>query len=398
MPLSDLQVRTAKPQDRDYWITDERGLRLLVKSNGSKYWRFKYRFDGKQKTLALGVYPDVSLKMARDRREDARRKIANEEDPGATRKLAKIKRKRALGNTFEHVAREWWDIQRDTWTERHAERVWQRLRDNSIKAFGKLPVEQVKAQDVLEVIRRIERRGAIDLTKRVLQDTNRVLDYAVQIGRMDHNPSISLRGVVKHKKVEHLPSLPPEQLPQFVTDLEEYPLIGRKLTQLAIKLLLLTFVRPGELRTAEWNEFDLEDRLWRVPSHKMKMKTEHLVPLADQTLETLEEIREITGRYEFLFPSERNRFKPMSDNTLRKAMFIMGYDGKHTGKAKITPHGFRATASSVLNENGFNPDAIERQLSHIERNKVRSAYTHHARFLDDRRKMMQWWANYLLKP
>ena len=395
MPLSDIQVRTAKPAEKDYWVSDERGLRLLVKSSGSKYWRFKYRFEGKQKTLALGVYADVSLKMARDRRDDARRLLADEKDPSATKKDHKFLRKRALENTFGKVAYEWWDLQKDTWTERHAARVWGRLDDNAGSAFGDWPVEDVKAKDVLAVLRKMEDRGALDVAKRVLQDVNRVLNYAVQIGRLEFNPALSLQGVVKQKKVEHRPSLPPEQIPAFVDALEKYPKIGRKLTQFAVKLLLLTFVRPGELRNAEWREIHLEDKLWRIPAHRMKMNTEHLVPLSNQVVEVLQGIQEITGRYELLFPSERNRFYAMSDNTMRKAIFTMGFDGSHPPKAKVTPHGLRATASSVLNEHQFHSDAIERQLSHIERNKVRAAYTHHAQFLDERRKIMQWWADFL---
>ena len=245
------------------------------------------------------------------------------------------------------------------------------------------------------VLKQRDPSGALDVAARVQQDIRRICRYAVQMGRLLHNPAGDLGGVLKARKTSHRPSLGRDELPGFLRDLESYEKRGRLLTKLAIKLLVLTYVRSGELRGATWDEFDVEERLWRIPASRMKMGTEHLVPLSSQAVEVLEQIKPITGQYDLVFPSERRRTECMSDNTMRRAIFKMGYDGNTKGKSKAVPHGFRATASSILNESGFNPDAIERQLSHMERNGVRAAYTHHARYLDERRQMMQWWADYL---
>ena len=227
----------------------------------------------------------------------------------------------------------------------------------------------------------------------MLQDIRRVCRYAVQTGRLLHNPASELSDILKSRKTSHRASLPLEELPQFMKALSTYEDIGRLLTKYALQLLIFTFVRPGELRGARWDEFDFEDSMWRIPGERMKMGTDHLVPLSKQAISVIQQLRPISGQYELLFPSERDRKRPMSDNTMRRAIFKLGYDGSKPGKTKANPHGFRATASSLLNEKGFNPDAIERQLSHMERNGVRAAYTHHARYLDERREMMQWWAD-----
>lgn len=395
MPLSDLQVKQAKPESKEWWLTDEKGLRLLIKPNGSKYWRLKYRFAGKQKTLALGVYPEVSLKEARQLVVQAKQDLANGIDPSALRKQAKAQAVTNQENTFESLAREWWEHQKGTWKPEHANRVWLRLKDNSFPLIGDVPIHQLTPQQVIQVVRRIEARGAGDVAQRVMQDIGRVSRYAVQTGRCQLNPAAELNGILKGRKSEHRASLPREELPEFLKLLSGYDSKGRTLTKLAIELLVLTFLRPGELRAARWEEFDFANALWRIPGERMKMGTDHLVPLSRQALEVIEQIKPISGDYDLLFPSERHRKEPMSDNTMRRAIFKLGYDGNTEGKSKVTPHGFRATASSILNETGFNPDAIERQLSHMERNGVRAAYTHHARYLEDRVKMMQWWADYL---
>lgn len=296
---------------------------------------------------------------------------------------------------FSVLATEWWEHHKDTWTERHADTIWRRLRDNTFKDFDSIPLNKIKPQDVIATIRVIEARGSLDVAGRILQDIRRVFSYGVQLGRLDHNPATDLKGILKPYKSQHRASLPIDELGQFVLDVRRYEEQGRLLTQLALQMLMLTFVRPGELRKSTWKEFDFEKRLWRIPAERMKMGTEHLVPLSDQVLEIIGQVQPISGRYGLLFPSEKNRGVPMSDNTMRRAMFRLGYEGKTPGKSRATPHGFRANASSVLNEHGFHADAIERQLSHMERNNVRAAYTHHAQYLDDRHKMMQWWADYL---
>ena len=395
MALVDAQIRQAKPQDKDIWLTDEKGLRLLIKPNGSKYWRLKYRFLGKQKTLALGVYPTITLKEAREAAGDARRKLASGVDPGQLKKREKQQRLLDSDNTFAVLAWEWYQQQRGTWTADHAARVWGRLKDDVLPALGENPIITIQPQDIIAVVRKIEQRGALDVASRVLQDIRRVCRYAVQTGRLTYNPAMDLTGVLKARPSSHRDSLPKEELPDFLRALAVYHQRGRLLTQLAIQLLVLTFVRSGELRGARWEEFDLDERLWRIPGARMKMKTEHLVPLSLQSVAVIAQLQPITGQYDLVFPSERNRQEPMSDNTMRRAVFKMGYDGNTLGRSKAVPHGFRATASSILNETGFNPDAIERQLAHMERSGVRAAYTHHARYLGERREMMQWWGNYL---
>jgi len=395
MPLTDVQIRQAKPQHKDYWLTDEKGLRLLVKVNGSRYWRLKYRHLGKQKTLALGVYPTVSLKDAREGVAEAKRILAKGGDPAQRRQEEMQQARLSVENSFAAIAKEWWEHQKGTWKEEHANRVWSRIRDDVLSSLGGKPIAEIQPQAIIAVIRKVESRGALDVAARELQDIRRICRYAVQTGRLTQNPAFDLTGILKGRQPSHRASLPREELPGFLRALDRYDDQGRLLTKLAIQLLVLTFVRSGELRGARWEEFDLDQKVWRVPAARMKMKTDHLVPLSTQAVGIIEQIRQISWQYELVFPSERNRHEPMSDNTMRRAIFKLGYDGNTSGKSKAVPHGFRATASSILNEEGFNPDAIERQLSHMERNGVRAAYIHHARYLEERAKMMQWWADYL---
>ena len=394
MPLTDIAIRKVKPADKDQWLADGNGLRLLVKKSGSKYWRFKYRFGAKQKTLALGIYPETSLKEARNSVLDAKVLLKSGIDPSQERKKARRAISTSIEQNFEALAEDWWQQQRGTWTDAHANRVWSRLRDNAFPVLGEMPMDQIKPQDVIGVIRGIEKRDALDVAGRVLQDIRRVCRYSVQIGVILHNPANELSDVLKARKTSHRASLSHEELPQFLRHLEHYDQQGRILTKLAIKLLVVTFVRPGELRGARWDEFNLDEKLWRIPASRMKMGADHIVPLSVQALAILDELEPISGRYELVFPSERSRQQSMSDNTMRRAIFKLGYDGSKPNKSRVTPHGFRATASSLLNEKGFNPDAIERQLSHMERNGVRAAYTHHARYLDERREIMQWWGDF----
>ena len=365
---------------------------MLIKSNGHKYWRLDYRFCGKRKTLALGVYPEVSLKNAREKRRKVRALLENGHDPSEVRKEAKRAKEE---NLFKNVAFSWWEHNKGSWSSGHTLRVWKRLENNIFRDLGHLPINEITPQKIIAVVRRVEARGALDVASRVNQTIQAVCRFAVRQGIATSNPASELSGIVKQRKVQHRASLPREELPQFLQALDGYSDRGRLLTQRAIKLLLLTFVRSGELRGARWEEFDFEDKVWRISADRMKMGNEHLVPLSRQALELIELLKGMTGNYDLVFPSERDRSREMSDNTMRRAIFKLGYDGTHEGKSKAVPHGFRATASSILNETGFNPDAIERQLAHMERNSVRAAYTYHARYLDERRTMMQWWADYL---
>lgn len=392
MSLTNIKIKAAKPRSSNFKMADGGGMYLLVDRRGYKYWRLDYRFQGKRKTLSLGVYPAVSLKNARERRRNARALLERGQDPGEARKEEKWTENK---NSFKDVALLWWEHNKESWSSGHVLRVRKRLENNIFHDLGHLSIDEITPQKVIATVRRVEARGALDVAGRVNQTIRAVCRFAVQQGVATNNPASELTGIVKRRKVQHRASLPREELPLFLKELETYSDRGRWLTQWAIKLLLLTFVRSSELRGARWEEFDFEDKVWRISADRMKMRNEHLVPLSRQALELLELLRGMTGNYELVFPSEHDRTREMSDNTMRRAIFKLGYDGTQEGKSKAVPHGFRATASSILNESGFNPDAVERQLAHLERNSVRAAYTYHARYLDERRTMMQWWADYL---
>jgi len=393
--LTDTAVRQAKPSEKPYKLSDGEGLYLLVQKSGTRCWRYDYRFAGKRKTLSIGTYPTVGLKNARGKLDEAKKLLDTGRDPAQEKQR---QRKEALieaGTQFSLVAKEWWEHQKGTWTDGHADRIWRRLELDVMPSLGHMLISEIRPQDIIAVIRKVEKRDALDVAARIQQDVGRICRYAVQTGVLASSPAGDLAGVLKGRKSAHRPSLPRGELPGFLRELEGYEKRGRLLTKLAVKLLVLTFVRSGELRGARWEEFDLGEAIWRIPASRMKMSEEHIVPLSRQAIELIEELKSISGQYDLVFPSERRRTQCMSDNTMRRAIFKMGYDGETEGKSKAVPHGFRATASSILNEQGFNPDAIERQLSHRERNGVRAAYTHHARYLGDRQEMMQWWADLL---
>lgn len=387
MALTNIQAKQAKPEAKDKKLFDSHGLYLLVKTNGSKYWRFKYRFAGKEKLLAFGVYPEVSLTEARSKRDEARKQLRDNIDPSETRRQKKWDDKIKEENSFQSIGTEWWNQKKGIWSEKHATRVLASLQKDIFPSIGKRPIADITTPELLQTLRLVESRGALDVASRLLQRCTQIFRYAVQTGRAHFNPAAELTGTLKTRKVQHQASLPRSELPGFLNHIANYD--GYPLTRLALQLLTLTFVRPGELRHARWDEFELESKLWRIPAERMKMNSEHIVPLSDQAMGVLEELKHISGKYPLLFPGTRNITNPMSENTLTYAMYRMGY------KSRATAHGFRATASSILNEEGFNRDAIERQLAHQERNKVRGAYTHHAEYLKERCEMMQWWSDYL---
>ena len=386
--LTDPAIRSAKPQDKPIKLSDGGGMFLLVNPNGSRYWRMKYRYAGKEKLLALGVYPETTLKEARSRRDDARKLLADGIDPGEARKTENRARKLAAENSFELVSREWYGKQVHTWVKSHAKDVLRRLEVNIFPLLGHRPVNEIDAPELLAAIRKIESRGAYDLAHRVLAVCGQVFRYGVASGHCSRDISADLRGALTPHKKKHQAAVRPEELPDLIRKISAYDKeTGDTLTRLALQLMAATFVRTSELIDAKWEEFDLEAAMWAIPAERMKMKTEHFVPLSRQALAILEEIKPIAGRSNFVFPG-RNRDKPISNNTMLFALYRMGYKGKMTG------HGFRAVASTILNESGFRPDVIERQLAHCERNEVRGAYNR-AEYLPERRKLMQWWADYL---
>jgi len=387
--LKDSAVKNAQPKDKDFKMADGGGLYLLVKVSAAKYWRFKYRFNGKEKLLAIGVYPQVSLAEARKKHNKARYLLDENIDPGESKRQQKAQAIIKAENSFKSLAVEWWEVKKGLWTVNHADRVLASLEKDIFPSLGQRPINDITSVELLQTLRKVEARGAFDVVSRLLQRCTKIFQHALITGRTEINPASELGGTLKTRKVKHQASLSRKELPGFLHCMANYD--GYALTRLALRFLALTFVRPGELRNARWDEFEIDDRLWRIPAERMKMDSEHIVPLSDQALAVLEELRAISGKYSLLFPGTRNNTQPMSENTLTYAMYRMGY------KSRATAHGFRATASSILNEEGFNPDAIERQLAHQERNKVRGAYTHHAEYLKDRRTMMQWWADYLDK-
>jgi integrase len=388
MPLNDIKCKSIKPKDKIFKVSDEKGLYLEVNPNGSKYWRLKYRFDGKEKRLAFGVYPEVSLKEARDKADEARRKIKDGIDPSAEKKLAKITRMVEAENSFEHVAREWHEKQKDRYTIKHHKAVLTRLENDAFPLLGSRPINQIRAPELLVTVQKIEKRGAVDLSHRVLQTCGQIFRYAIATGRTDRDISADLRGALTvRKKVNHA-NLKEDQLPEFLKRLEIYQ--GEEQTKIALQVLVLTFVRTAELRGMKWSELNFETAEWHIPAERMKMREKHIVPLSKQVIELLNQVRRLHNNPDFVFPSRINPHKPTSENTLIYAIYRMGYH------SKTTAHGFRATASTILNEKNFRADVIEKQLAHGERNKVRASYNH-AQYLPERKQMMQWWADYLDK-
>jgi integrase len=386
MPISEVKARNAKPKSKPYKIADGDGLFLLVSPSGSKYWRMRYFFGGKEKLLALGVYPDVSLAEARERRIQARKVLANGNDPSDAKKAAKRIAAKNHTNTFETIAREWLEKMAHEWKPGHLRAKRSQLQRHIFKKLGNRPIVEITAPDVLETLRAVEAQGILDTTRRLRQIIGQVFMYAIVTGRAERNPVPDLQGALKTPIVEHYSFLTEAEMPEFLQNLEGYN--GKLLTKLALRVLVLTFVRSIELRGAQWNEFNWDKAEWRIPAERMKMGELHIVPLSRQLITVLRELEALTGECKYVFVNSHNPAKYMSENTLLYALYRMGYH------SRTTAHGFRSTASTILNEHGFRADVIERQLAHGERNKIRAAYNH-AQYLPERREMMQWWADYL---
>lgn len=368
-------------------LHDGDGLYLWVYLDGAKYWRMRYWQAGKEKSLSIGVYPKVSLSDARKKREELRKQLQADLDPSAERKAANLRKKLSAENSFEAVALEWYNKQLHTWVEHHASDVKRRLESNIFPALGKRPIDQINAPELLDTIRKIESRGSYDLAHRVLQVCGQVFRYGIATGRCTRNLSTDLRGALTPHVKRHQAAVRPEELPELLQAIATYDEIGDRQTRLALQLLAQTFVRTNEMIGAQWVEFDLDNALWIIPAGRMKMNTEHVVPLSRQALAILVVLKELSGSSRYVFPG-RNRDKPISNNTMLFALYRLGYKGKMTG------HGFRSVASTILNETGFNSDVIERQLAHCERNEIRGAYNR-AEYLPERKRMMQHWADYL---
>jgi integrase len=364
---------------------------LYVTPKGSKLWRFKYRFASKEKLLALGRYPDMSLKEARERRDAARAALRDGDDPAVERKRDRLNARLKAQNVFEAVAREFVEQQKARWSRRHAADVLHRLEHYIFSDLGSLPIADITPLELLDVVRKLERRGATELSHRMLQTCGQVFRFAVVTERCGRNIATDLRGALSPHVPKPQPSIRPDGLPDLLRAIKAYD--GERVTLLGLQLLALTFVRTTELIGAHWGEFDLAQRLWIIPATRMKMKREHIVPLSLQAMMVVDHLYKLNGQSTFVFAGVNPR-KPISNNTLLYALYRMGYHSRMTG------HGFRALASTILNEerergsHAFGPDIIERQLAHQERNRVRSAYNR-AEYFRERCAMMQWWAGYL---
>ena len=386
-PLTDTKVRTTKPTEKPQKLFDGGGLFLLVTPTGGRLWRFKYRFGGSEKLLSIGTYPETSLAEARQRRDQASALLANGIDPSETKKAQK-----AAGNqeteTFEIIAREWYAKFSPSWATSHAKTTIRRLELFIFPWLGARPVKTITAPELLAALRRIEAKGALETAHRVKQVCGQVFRYAIATGRAERDPSGDLRGAIPPASGKHMATITdPKEIAGLLRSIDDYR--GGIVTRCALQLAPLVFVRPGELRQAEWSEFNLETAEWRIPAEKMKAGAVHIVPLSRQAIDILREIHPLTGHGRYVFPSPRTDSRPMSSNAILSALRRMGY-----AKDEMSGHGFRSMASTLLNEQGWNRDAIERQLAHAERNSVRAAYNY-AEFMPERKKMMQAWADYL---
>lgn len=392
MKLTDTAVRKAKPKAKPYKMADGGGLFLLVKPDSAKYWRLAYRFAGKQKTLALGVYPDVSISLARERREEARKLLANGCDPSAVKQSQKRQDKISAANSFELIAREFHALKSPIWTHHHATDWINVLEREVFPKFGHRPITEIEAPDVLDILRGIEARGTFEIRARVLQRVRVVFAYAIASGRSRHNPAAEISGALAPRpKVKHFAALSEKELPEFLRGLADYQERAKSspIVFAATRLLALTFVRTGEVRGAQWNEFDLDAGLWVIPAERMKAREPHTVPLSRQAVEVIRALHPLTGHLPTLFPSRNRDGGIISENTVLKVIERLGYKGRMTG------HGFRSIASTYLNNLGtIRPDMIEAQLAHGDRDEVRAAYNR-ADYMEYRKAMVQFWADTL---
>lgn len=389
MSLTDIAVKKASSRDKPYRLTDSKGLALLVHPNGGKYWQLRYRFAGKGKLLALGVYPDISLAEARSRRDDARKLLSNEIDPSEHRKIAKAAKIEAAANSFRSVGQEWFAKQKSKWSDVHIDKMWAVLDKNLFPWLGDRPIADIKPPELLAVLRRIESRGAIETAHRAKQVAGRVFRYAVATGRAERDPSRDLSGALTPKIKGHLAALTdPKEVATLLRAIDGF--YGTPVVRAALHLSPYLFVRPGELRHMEWTEINWEESRWEIPAEKMKMRTQHIVPLCSQAQAILRELQLLTGRGKYVFPSARGASRPLSENAVRVALRTLGFTNE-----QMTPHGFRAMARTILDEVlGYRVDWIEHQLAHTVKDANGRAYNRTSH-LNDRKKMMQGWADYL---
>ena len=400
MSLTDAKIRTLKPSDKPFKVSDSHGLYLLVKPGGSRHWYLKYRISGKESRIALGAYPAISLSDARQQREGIRKMLALNINPVQQR--AAERGSRTPEKVFKNVALAWHKSNRK-WSQNTADRLLASLNNHIFPVIGNLPVSELKPRHFIDLLKGIEEKGLLEVASRTRQHLSNIMRHAVHQGLIDTNPAANLGGVTTPPVRRHYPALPLERLPELLERIGAYHQ-GRELTRLAVLLMLHVFIRSSELRFARWSEIDFTNRVWTIPATRepiigvrysgrgAKMRMPHIVPLSEQSIAILKQIKDITGNNELIFPGDHNPYKPMCENTVNKALRVMGYDTKKD----ICGHGFRAMACSALMESGlWAKDAVERQMSHQERNTVRMAYIHKAEHLEARKAMMQWWSDYL---
>ncbi|WP_096388405.1 tyrosine-type recombinase/integrase [Hafnia sp. CBA7124] len=388
MPLNDMQIRRAKPEAKAYTLGDGQGLSLLIEPNGSKSWRFRYRFAGKPKMISLGVYPTIALADARSRRDDARKLVAEGKNPSEARKEQKIALQTESESAFEKIATEWHQMKSAKWSAGYASDIMEAFKNDIFPYVGTRPVGEIKPLELLNVLRKIEKRGALEKMRKVRQRCSEVFRYAIATGRAEYNPAADLSSALEVHQSNHFPFLKADEIPDFLGALEGYS--GSKLVQIATKLLMITGVRTIELRAALWQEFDLDNAIWEIPAERMKMRRSHLVPLSVQALDLLNELKLMTGNYRYVFPGRNDPSKPMSEASINQVIKRIGYGGKVTG------HGFRHSLSTILHENGFDSAWIEMQLAHVDKNSIRGTYNH-AHYFEKRQSMMQWYSDKILK-
>lgn len=388
MLLSDIQIKRAKPKEKPYTLNDGMGLSLLIDTAGSKGWRFRYRFAGKPKMISFGVYGEVSLAEARGKRDEARSMLANGINPSEARKANKIALKFAHENSFESVAREWHGSKTTTWSQGYAKEVLYCLERDIFPFIGQRPIEQIEPLELLTVLQKIEKRGALEQTSKIRRRCGEVLRYAVATGRAKYNFAPDLAIALNKPTTQHFPFLTESELPAFVKALENYE--GSLVTKYATQLLMLTGVRTIELRAAEWKEFDLDNALWEIPKERMKKRRPHLVPLSTQAIEILKKLQVISGNYSLVFPGRNDARKPMSEASINRVIKLLGYHGRLTG------HGFRHTMSTILHEHGFESSWVEMQLAHVDKNSIRGTYNH-AQYIIKRSEMIQFYSDLLFK-
>ncbi|EOU9514184.1 tyrosine-type recombinase/integrase [Cronobacter dublinensis] len=386
MPLNDMQIRRAKPEAKAYTLGDGLGLSLLIEPNGSKSWRFRYRFAGKPKMISLGVYPTITLADARSRRDEARKLVAEGKNPSEVRKEQKLALQTESENAFEKIAREWHQMKSAKWSAGYASDIMEAFQNDIFPYVGIRPIGEIKPLELLNVLRKIEKRGALEKMRKVRQRCSEVFRYAIATGRAEFNPAADLSSALEVHQSNHFPFLKADEIPDFLCALNSYT--GSRLVQIATKLLMITGVRTIELRAATWSEFDLDNAIWEIPAERMKMRRPHLVPLSTQALDLFNELKMITGNYRYVFPGRNDPNKPMSEASINQVIKRIGFGGKVTG------HGFRHSMSTILHEQDYESRWIELQLAHVDKNSVRGTYNH-AQYILQRRLMLQWYSDFI---